>query len=132
MSISYTRFIEKYSLFSTLQEFRFNVFLPDVLAEIERYNWGSLKDKATELLLAHNLAIASGQKSPSDLQSLEVNDEGYKIAYPSPKQGEYVTTVWGKEYQRLLQQVQPVASSEQVAARSVFHAVRSDPNPLRW
>jgi len=57
--ISFSSFISKNATqFPDLIEATYDLFLPDVLTEIARFEWGDLEDRATELLLGHTLYLA--------------------------------------------------------------------------
>ncbi|MFM6155987.1 MAG: hypothetical protein ACKPE3_23820 [Sphaerospermopsis kisseleviana] len=104
--ILFSNFISKFPEF-TGEETKFNLFMPDVLAEINIYNWGTLKNTATELLIAHKISITKPTGLNSDyttgtLRILEVDDESYRVELQELSDNNYALSKYGLEYQRLL------------------------------
>lgn len=134
MPVTYDTFTDKYKQFSSLDELRFNSFLADALLEIELLQWGTLKDKATEMLLGHLLSVADSEdKSATPLESFRTDDKGYEVRYREASD-DWDTTIFGKEYKRLrdliLEQT-PNAVSNKYSG-TAFHAVRGAKKTLRF
>lgn len=103
--VLFTNFISKFPEF-TGEETKFNLFLPDVLAEINIYNWGTLKNTATELLIAHKISITKPNQNSDyttgTLRILEVEDDSYRVELQELSDNNYALSKYGLEYQRLL------------------------------
>lgn len=128
--VNFQTFVNKYPQFQSLSPDRFALFLPDVSLEIQRNQWGQLKDLATEMLLGHYLSISSNDKGAIALNSFEVDDKGYKVSYQQ-SDGEFSTS-FGKEYARLLASLSDGQVSAIAPQRSTFHGVRLDQSGIYW
>lgn len=102
--VVYAAFIEKYTQFAELEETRFNTFLADAAAEIDRVaSWGTLKERATEQLLAHLLVVSNpADNTGAAAESVAVDDKGYDIKLVVGDSS-LESTVYGREYLRLRQ-----------------------------
>jgi len=100
--VVYAGFIEKYPQFSELTEPRFNTFLADATIEVERVtSWGTLQERATELLLAHLLFVANpSDQTGASAESVAVDDKGYDIKL-IVGDSSLESSVYGREYLRL-------------------------------
>lgn len=103
--INFADFVIKYPEF-TGEQTKFNLFMPDVISEINIYNWGNLRATATELLIAHKISITkpsqSSDYSAGTLKVLEVEDDSYRVELQPLSDNNYALSKYGLEYQRLL------------------------------
>lgn len=80
--------------------------MPDVESEINIYNWGTLRNTATELLLAHRISITKPSQNSDyttgTLRILEVEDDSYRVELQPISDNNYALSKYGLEYQRLL------------------------------
>lgn len=80
--------------------------MPDVESEINIYNWGTLRNTATELLLAHKISITKPSQNSDyttgTLRILEVEDDSYRVELQDLSDNNYALSKYGLEYQRLL------------------------------
>lgn len=126
--ITYDSFVEKYPQFITkVDSDRFALFLADALLEIERVNWGTLKDRGTELLTAHLITVsAPGDRSAIPLKRFNVLDDEYEVEY-SDRGSDYSGSEYGIEYERLLKFVTgqtPESIPTSTARGNTFQAPR--------
>jgi hypothetical protein len=118
MPVTFTLFKTKYVDFVDLPESQFNAFLPDAIAEVNRYKWELLgagfqvfKDKAIESLIACQLSRLNPEYLGSaGLAEFEVREAGFKIKYLSNSGGSK-NNPFCDEYQRLLSEVQTLDPS---------------------
>jgi len=99
----FSTFISKNAIqFPGLLEATYNQFLPDVLTEIARFEWGDLKDRATELLLGHTLYLA-GQSADTvgATTRTEARADGTYVQVNDVSIGT-VGNLFKEEYDRLL------------------------------
>jgi hypothetical protein len=103
--ILFSNFIAKFPEF-TNEQTKFNLFTPDVESEINIYNWGTLRNTATELLLAHRISITKPSQNSDyttgTLRILEVEDDSYRVELQPLSDNNYALSKYGLEYQRLL------------------------------
>jgi len=104
-------------VFGELDEERFDLFVLDVLVECDRYQFGTLKERAVEMLLGHLLSISNPEdKVSAPLKSVKADDKGYDVSFQeSPT--DYSSTWFGVEYQRILKLV---TGNAEIKELSVF------------
>lgn len=134
MAINYTGFSEKYGeTFFDLTEERFNLALADALPEINLYNWGELRDRATEMLIGHLLTINSSSASEAAVEKVDIFEE---VSFTFSKRSDSYDASWfGKEYKRLLGLIQnaTVDPTPTISSKGAhFGANRIDSNPMKW
>lgn len=125
----------KYPEFSG-ESSKFTAFLPDVMAEIERYNWGTLKDTASELLIAHKIAITKpGQNSDyttGTLRIMEVEDDSYRVELQELGNNNYGLSKYGLEYQRLLKIVTYSSDEKSSFSKGTSITGNTGSNKIKW
>lgn len=112
MAVSFANFKIKYAGFVDLTEPQFTQFLPDVIAEVDRYKWQLLganfavfRDQAIENLLACRLSRLNPEYLGSaGLAAFEVREAGFRVQYLSNSGGSK-NNPFCEEYQRLLDAV---------------------------
>jgi hypothetical protein len=103
---------------------RFEAFLPDATIEVARYQWGTLVEIATELLVAHKICLSSpyvssdgSSFSSGSVKRIEVQDDRYEVEYQeqfksSNSSSDYASTRYGAEYLRLLKMITGTAEEK--------------------
>lgn len=130
MAVTFETFQIKYgSRLPTLTEAQFAAFLPDALVEIDRFQWGTLRDRATEMLIGHLLELAGGGSAVSQaIASVKIEDE-VSIGYAdSSKLSGYQVTWFGREYERLLK----LLGDPTRPATTHYSGVRTNIIPPSW
>lgn len=119
----------------TGEETKFNLFLPDVLSEVELYHWGNLKNAATELLIAHKITLTkqggNSDYSTGVLKRLEVDDESYNIELQSVPDS-YAQSKYGLEYQRLLKIVTNTSPESASPSKGTSFFGTRGSNQIKW
>lgn len=133
--INFANFIVKYPEFAG-EETKFNLFMSDVNAEINIYNWGTLKDTATELLIAHKISITKPSEN-SDyttgaLRILEVEEDAYKVELQQLSGNSYALSKYGLEYQRLLKIVTYSSDERASFTKGTSITGTTGTNKIRW
>lgn len=124
--VNYATFTSKYPVFSKVSEPRFNGFLADAVAEISLRNWGTLKDRATEMLIGCMIAScptdASLVNASGTIKAIKVDGE-YEVQYDSSSSSSSKNGSWFcSEYQRLLALLEQQKTAAKPALH--FHATR--------
>lgn len=110
--------------------------MTDVNAEINIYNWGTLKDTATELLIAHKISITKPSEN-SDyttgaLRILEVEEDAYKVELQQLSGNSYALSKYGLEYQRLLKIVTYSSDERASFTKGTSITGTTGTNKIRW
>ncbi len=132
--VAYAAFIEKFTQFSELEESRFDAFLADAAIEIDRIpTWGTLKERATENLLAHLLVVSNpDDQKGAAAESVKADDQGFDIKL-IVGDSSLDSTVYGREYSRLraiATSTTPELSGLSSTQGQTWHGVRG--NPSEW
>lgn len=109
MAVTYAGFITKFPSFIELSEAQFNLFLPNAIAEVDRYQWQNLgdgwqgwRDRAIEYWLACQFSSTNPEYLGSaGLAEFEIREAGYKVKYLS-NSGEQKNNPFCAEYGRLI------------------------------
>jgi hypothetical protein len=95
MTVTFLGFKTKFVNFADLTQPQFDLLLPDVVAEVDRYEWELLgvgwegfKDRATKNLLACQLSKINPEfLGSAGLAEFEVKEAGYRVKYLSNSGG---------------------------------------------
>lgn len=110
--------------------------MPDVLAEINIYNWGSLQATATELLIAHKISITKPSQNSDyttgTLRILEVEEDAYRVELQQLEDNSYALSKYGLEYQRLLKIVTYSSDERSSFTKGTSIAGTTGTNRIKW
>ena len=133
--IYFADFIVKYPEFAG-EETKFDLFMTDVLSEINIYNWGTLKNTATELLIAHKISITKPSENSDytagTLRILEVEDDSYRVELQQLANNSYALSKYGLEYQRLLKIVTYSSDERASFTKGTSITGTTGTNKIRW
>lgn len=133
--ILFSNFVTKYPEFAN-EETKFNLFMTDVTAEINIYNWGTLKETATELLIAHKISITKPSENSDyttgTLRILEVKDDAYKVELQEISDNNYALSKYGLEYQRLLKIVTYSSSEKSSFTKGTSMTGVTGTSKIKW
>jgi hypothetical protein len=133
--IYFADFIVKYPEFAG-EETKFDLFMTDVLSEINIYNWGTLRNTATELLIAHKISITKPSENSDytagTLRILEVEDDSYRVELQQLSDNSYALSKYGLEYQRLLKIVTYSSDERASFTKGTSITGTTGTNKIRW
>jgi hypothetical protein len=133
--IYFADFIVKYPEFAG-EETKFDLFMTDVLSEINIYNWGTLRNTATELLIAHKISITKPSENSDytagTLRILEVEDDSYRVELQQLSNNSYALSKYGLEYQRLLKIVTYSSDERASFTKGTSITGTTGTNKIRW
>jgi hypothetical protein len=133
--IYFADFIVKYPEFAG-EETKFDLFITDVLSEINIYNWGTLRNTATELLIAHKISITKPSENSDytagTLRILEVEDDSYRVELQQLANNSYALSKYGLEYQRLLKIVTYSSDERASFTKGTSITGTTGTNKIRW
>jgi hypothetical protein len=133
--IYFADFIVKYPEFAG-EETKFDLFMTDVLSEINIYNWGTLRNTATELLIAHKISITKPSENSDytagTLRILEVEDDSYRVELQQLANNSYALSKYGLEYQRLLKIVTYSSDERASFTKGTSITGTTGTNKIRW
>ena len=133
--ILFSNFIAKYPEFIG-EETKFNLFMPDVVSEIDIYNWRTLKNTAMELLIAHKISLTKPSQNSDyttgTLEVLEVKDDSYRVELQPLSDNNYALSKYGLEYQRLLKIVTNSSSERSSFTKGTSITGTTGSNKIQW
>jgi len=133
--IYFADFIVKYPEFAG-EETKFDLFMTDALSEINIYNWGTLRNTATELLIAHKISITKPSENSDytagTLRILEVEDDSYRVELQQLANNSYALSKYGLEYQRLLKIVTYSSDERASFTKGTSITGTTGTNKIRW
>jgi len=110
--------------------------MTDVLSEINIYNWGTLRNTATELLIAHKISITKPSENSDytagTLRILEVEDDSYRVELQQLSDNSYALSKYGLEYQRLLKIVTYSSDERASFTKGTSITGTTGTNKIRW
>ncbi len=110
--------------------------MTDVLSEINIYNWGTLRNTATELLIAHKNSITKPSENSDytagTLRILEVEDDSYRVELQQLSNNSYALSKYGLEYQRLLKIVTYSSDERASFTKGTSITGTTGTNKIRW
>lgn len=110
--------------------------MTDVLSEINIYNWGTLRNTATELLIAHKISITKPSENSDytagTLRILEVEDDSYRVELQQLANNSYALSKYGLEYQRLLKIVTYSSDERASFTKGTSITGTTGTNKIRW
>ena len=110
--------------------------MTDVLSEINIYNWGTLRNTATELLIAHKISITKPSENSDytagTLRILEVEDDSYRVELQQLSNNSYALSKYGLEYQRLLKIVTYSSDERASFTKGTSITGTTGTNKIRW
>lgn len=103
MSLSLAEFVAKYPIFLSIDQATYNNALADATIELSLHQWGSLYDRAEQMLVGHFLYLQNptSYQSVATLSSVKVDTQGYQTQTDSSLDA-FSGNSFGKEYKRLL------------------------------
>lgn len=101
MAPTLENYINKYKVFTGLEEPEYSAAVENSVPELALVRWGDLAHRAEEMLIGHLLIVANPQKwqQARVFQKVAVNDRGYETVSSNVNGND---NTFYREYQRLL------------------------------
>lgn len=101
MAPSLENYVNKYQVFTGLDEAEYSAAVENSVPELALVRWGNLAQRAEEMLIGHLLIVANPQKwqQARVFQKVAVNDRGYETVSSNVNGND---NTFYREYQRLL------------------------------
>lgn len=134
MSLTLTEFAVKYPLFESVDLATYNLAVTDASTELPLHQWGSLYDRAEQMLIGHFLFLQNPARyqSAATLSMVKVDTQGYTTQSDSSLDA-FSGNSFGKEYKRLLGLISQDKGSVRTASLGVSVIVqRPAPVDVVW